>query len=73
MLLEGGGTADPGYADKLLAHRLERGMPTVVALEYGDLGVVGLNPVTRERLEAARTIALPNLEDRQAERLGLEF
>lgn len=73
VLMEGGERADPGYADRLLAYRLEKELPTVVTLEFPDLEVLALHDKTLELLRAARTIELPRLEEKEARSLGLEF
>lgn len=54
----------------LLADRLERGMPTILALEF-EMEVMNLRPETAALLRKARWIQLPRLEKGSAERLGL--
>lgn len=74
VYLMDGGLADPGQADRLLAFRLERQLPTVVALERTLVEALNLTPETRERLaQGATTIRLPVLTDPQLAELGLEL
>lgn len=63
--LDDGRPADPGYADRLLAYRLRRRLPTVIALEETTLASLRLRPTTRALLQSARWLDLPNLTQGQ--------
>lgn len=71
--LDDGVVADPGHADRLLAHRLEHALPTVVTVEHDDLDAVGLHLTTLDRLRTATTVRLPVLDEAEAAALGLSF
>ena len=65
--LADGTLADPCYAERMLEHRLERGLPTVITIERYGLEMVNLKSTTVQRLKQSTNVVLSRLsqEDRQ--------
>lgn len=70
-LLSGGGNADPGYAERMLEHRLLAGKPTVVTVERYGWELLNLRSRTVELLKDATNVVLPRLSDQELEESGL--
>lgn len=71
-LWSGGGYADPGYAERMLEHRLLAGLPTVITVERYGWEHLNLRSRTIELLKAARNVTLPRLDDEDRKASGLE-
>ncbi len=69
--LEDDSLADPGHADRLLAYRLEQGLPVLFAAEFG-LDHLNLRPETMAVVRGAKTIELPELTEPDLASLGME-
>jgi hypothetical protein len=61
-LLADGSLADPGYAERMLEHRIVLGLPTVITIERYGLDEVNLKRGTVRLLEEQRNVVLSRLD-----------
>lgn len=67
--LSDGTVADPGYAERMLEYRIERGFPTVATIERYSFEDLNFRPRTIELLKQSKNVVLSRLskDDRDAE------
>lgn len=70
-LWTGGGYADPGYAERLLEHRLLARIPTVITIERYGWELLNLRSRTIELLKGATNVVLSRLSEAEQKRSGL--